>query len=280
MKLKALKVMEERELLIAEAQEVLTILGATTEPVRVITDNSRVIELEEILCNKDKEIAKLKTQIANLMNIIEDAKIDEHKRPEVIKPEEFISTTDFTFNKTESEYINKGKGSFTYNNKTYYFAASDNMLSPMVYGAKSQDVIDACKLAISKNVSESFYDFSIGYDEDANNPLRYHIDLEREVMIYHAPDGSFKGYFQGKAFVWDCNYDIPCYANYKNAINNKYRAFTNEGQAALIMVMCQELASKMAPVVSAPEVVVIKDDIETNPWDFTEEEVDEENAGF
>jgi hypothetical protein len=274
MKLKALEVMKERELLISEAQEVLAILGATTEPVRVVTDNSRIIELEEIIINKDKEIAELKAKIESL--IVKESK---KKTPEVIKPEEFLSTNDFTFNKTESDYINKGKGSFTYNNKTYYFTASDNMLSPIVYGAKSQDVIDVCKNAISKNVSETFYDFSIGYDEDANNPLRYHIDLAREVMIYHAPDGSFKGYFQGKAFVWDCNYDTPCYANYKNAINNKYRAFTNEGQAALIISMCEELASKLAPVVK-PEPIVMPEKQDTNPWDFAEEEVDEENAGF
>lgn len=195
--------------------------------------------------------------------------------PEVIKAkvDEVIPVSEFVFhNKIEIENT-KIDGSFKYNRKTYYFTASTNMRMPMVYGAKSMDLIEICKNAISENVDDTFYDldFNPG-DDNVNHEDRYYNDIEREIMIYFAPDGSFKGYFQGKAFVWEPNkFDLPTACSYKNSLDSsKYRKMRNVGQAELIKSLCEELynkASYLNDVVVPQEKETVKQPEREYYWD-------------
>ena len=112
----------------------------------------------------------------------------------VVKEEKVYEVKSFEYNNLLEKDGAKIKGSFLYNGKQYYYTASNNMLRPMVFGAKSTDVIEACMNAIIENVNKDFYDENVSsFDYNINHEARYYMDLDREIMIYFAPDGSFKG---------------------------------------------------------------------------------------
>lgn len=196
--------------------------------------------------------------------------------PEEVKEEKLYEAKSFEFtNRIEAEGA-KIQGSFTYNRKKYYFQASDNMARPMVYGAKDMKIVDACMKAIEANVDDTFYDDDFkDFCPNVNNADRYYIDMDREIMIYFAPDGSYKGYFQGKAFVWDPQtYKVPTYANYKNSLDtSKYRPMKNIGQAELIMKLCLELGEVAKYLNRKKEEVVVEEK-------QIEQDVNEEQTGY
>lgn len=223
---------------------------------KALIANELLVLAEQLKVEAVEEMAVMESKIMATRQLLGDVVVTtpavEEKqaiKPQIVtadevKEEKLYEAKNFEYsNRIEAEGA-KLQGSFTYNRKKYYFQASDNMARPMVYGAKNMNIVDACMKAIETNIDDTFYDDDFkDFCTNVNNADRYYIDMEREIMIYFAPDGSFKGYFQGKAFVWNPEtYKVPTYANYKNSLDTtKYRPMKNIGQAELIMKLCLEL---------------------------------------
>lgn len=273
---------------------------------KVLIANDLIVLAQSLKEEAVLEMAELEAKIVTTKQLLGEEittkTVKKECKPEIVTPEEIVEPEQpKIYDAKNFEYSNlvetegaKLQGSFTYNRKKYYFQASDNMARPMVYGAKDINVINACMKAIETNIDDTFYDNDFkDFCPNVNNADRYYMDIEREIMIYFAPDGSFKGYFQGKAFVWNPDmYKVPTYANYKNSLDtSKYRPMKNIGQAELIMKLCYELRevasylNKKKEVVEEPKKETIKEEevktvdnntywdekIEGNPDDWCEE---------
>lgn len=271
--------------MINQIEEVVREYAVDFESKVVIAND--LIALAEILKSEAvNEMSVLESKILATRQLLGDVVVEtkEEVKPIIVTPEEIVEekvyeAKNFEFeNRVEAEGA-KIQGSFTYNRKKFYFQASDNMSKPMVYGAKDMNVINACINAVMANVDDTFYDPDFkDYCGNVNNPDRYYNDMDREIMIYFAPDGSFKGYFQGKAFVWEKDkYEVPTYANYKNSLDtDKYRPMKNIGQADLIIKLCNELESKASYLNKKKEVAEEQQTywdskIEGNPEDWCED---------
>lgn len=271
----------ESKVLVAKELERIAEVLKTEASNEMVALEARILATRKLL-NEDGTIT-VQPKVAPEVVIPEPEVVVE----ETVVEEEIAPVSEFVFNNKIDIENTKIDGSFKYNKKMYYFTASTNMRMPMVYGAKSMDLIEVCKKAISENVDDTFYDldFNPG-DSNVNHADRYYNDIEREIMIYFAPDGSFKGYFQGKAFVWEPGkFDLPTACSYKNSLDtSKYRKMRNVGQAKLIKSLCEDLYDKASYLnevavpqekeeVKAPEREYYWDEeMASDPdWEFAEE---------
>lgn len=236
------------QVLIAEANTEMEALEARILATRKLLNNEsttvaapKAADVESCVVNQvNDSIADLKEEATEEIESRIEIFIDEI----VVTDEQLAKVKEFEHTNLIEIENSKINGSFKYGRKKYFFTASNNMKFPMVYGAKSLELIAICKAAISKFVDSTFYDPEFcDYDSNVNHLDRYYNDIEREIMIYYAPDGSFKGYFQGKSFVWDpSKYELPTACGYKNSLDtSKYRKMKNVGQAELIKSLCEDL---------------------------------------